>query len=347
MTFDARNPRARILGTGRSLPLAAPESAAPAGAPPADGVARDASAGGASAGAAGGAGPGDARRRGAAGETTSDLATRAAKAALDAAGLGPRDLEMIILATSSGDAPMPATAVYVQQKLGAELIPSFDLSASLTGLLYGLSVASQFVMAGTMKHVLVIGADLISRRMDPRDRASVQLLGDGAGAVVVGPAAGDGRGILSVSLRADGKRADVLQVPGGGSAEPLTLERLADRRQYLRVKQPELRQAAEEHLGAQALAALAAAGLAPADVDWVIPHHADPQLAAHLADRLGCPRQRVLGALDGEGAAGANAGSVAMVLDEALRDGRILPGHHVLLCALGGGLTWGSAVVRM
>ncbi|AUX31150.1 MULTISPECIES: beta-ketoacyl-ACP synthase 3 [Sorangium] len=334
MTSDARNPRARILGTGRSLPLAAPEGEAHAGAPPADGAAADASAG-------------DARRRGAAGETTSDLATRAAKAALDAAGLGPRDLEMIILATSSGDAPMPATAVYVQQKLGAELIPSFDLSASLTGFLYGLSVASQFVAAGTMKHVLVIGADLLSRRLDPRDRASAQLFGDGAGAVVVGPAAGDGRGILSVSLRADGKRADVLQVPGGGSAEPLTVERLADRRQYLRVKQPELRQAVEEHLGAQALAALASAGLAPADVDWVIPHHADAQLAAHLADRLGCPRQRVLGALDGESAAGASAGSVAIALDEALRDGRILPGHHVLLCALGGGLTWGSAVVRM
>ncbi|WP_437727438.1 beta-ketoacyl-ACP synthase 3 [Sorangium sp. So ce861] len=334
MTSDARNPRARILGTGRSLPLAAPEGEAHAGAPPADGAAGDGSAV-------------DERRRGAAGETTSDLATRAAKAALDAAGLGPRDLEMIILATSSGDAPMPATAVYVQQKLGAELIPSFDLSASLTGFLYGLSVASQFVAAGTMKHVLVIGADLLSRRVDPRDRSSAQLFGDGAGAVVVGPAAGDGRGILSVSLRADGKRADVLQVPGGGSAEPLTVERLADRRQYLRVKQPELRQAVEEHLGAQALAALASAGLAPADVDWVIPHHADAQLAAHLADRLGCPRQRVLGALDGESAAGASAGSVAIALDEALRDGRILPGHHVLLCALGGGLTWGSAVVRM
>ncbi|WP_437562003.1 beta-ketoacyl-ACP synthase 3 [Sorangium sp. So ce542] len=334
MTSDARNPRARILGTGRSLPLAAPEGEAHAGASPADGAAGNASAA-------------DERRRGAAGETTSDLATRAAKAALDAAGLGPRDLEMIILATSSGDAPMPATAVYVQQKLGAELIPSFDLSASLTGFLYGLSVASQFVAAGTMKHVLVIGADLLSRRVDPRDRASAQLFGDGAGAVVVGPAAGDGRGILSVSLRADGRRADVLQVPGGGSAEPLTVERLADRRQYLRVKQPELRQAVEEHLGAQALAALASAGLTAADVDWVIPHHADAQLAAHLAERLGCPRQRVLGALDGESAAGASAGSVASALDEALRDGRILPGHHVLLCALGGGLTWGSAVIRM
>ncbi|XXX80594.1 beta-ketoacyl-ACP synthase 3 [Sorangium sp. So ce134] len=334
MTSDARNPRARILGTGRSQPLAAPEGEAHASAPPAEVPTGDASAG-------------DERRRPAAGETTSDLATRAAKAALDAAGLGPRNLEMIILATSSGDAPMPATAVYVQQKLGAELIPSFDLSASLTGFLYGLSVASQFVAAGTMKHVLVIGADLLSRRVDPRDRASAQLFGDGAGAVVVGPAAGDGRGILSVSLRADGKRADVLQVPGGGSAEPLTVERLADRRQYLRVKQPELRQAAEEHLAAQALAALASAGLAPADVDWVIPHHADAQLAAHLAERLGCPRQRVLGALDGESAAGASAGSVAMALDEAIRDGRILPGHHVLLCALGGGLTWGSAVVRI
>ncbi|WP_437592766.1 3-oxoacyl-ACP synthase III family protein [Sorangium sp. So ce1000] len=331
MTSDARNPRARILGTGRSLPLAASASEAQVGAPPADGAA-DAS---------------EERRRAAPGETTSDLAVRAAKIALDAAGVGPRDLEMIILATSSGDAPMPATAVYVQQKLGAELIPSFDLSASLTGFLYGLSVANQFVTAGTMKHILVIGADLLSWRLDPRDRASAQLFGDGAGAVVVGPAADDGRGILSVGLRADGKKADVLQVPGGGSAEPLTPERIADRRHYLRVKQPELRQAAEELLGANALSAVAAAGLAPADVDWVIPHHADPHIAALLAERLGCPYERVLGAVDRAGAAGASAGSVAIALDEALRDGRILPGNHVLLCALGGGLTWGSAVIRV
>ncbi|WP_438019717.1 beta-ketoacyl-ACP synthase 3 [Sorangium sp. So ce315] len=332
MTSDARNPRACILGTGRALP-AVPENAAPADAP-LDGAATEASAG-------------NERCRAAPGEKTSDLATRAARAALDAAGIGPRDLEMIILATSSGDAPMPATAVYVQQKLGAELIPSFDLSASLTGFLYGLSVANQFVTAGTLRHVLVIGADLLSRRVDPRDRAAAAFFGDGAGAVVVGRAAGDGRGILSVSLRADGKKADVLQVPGGGSAEPLTPERLADRRHTLRVNQPELRQATEERLGGQALAALAAAGLSPADLDWVIPHRADAHLTALLSERLGCPKQRVIGALDGGGAVGASAGSVAIALDEALRDGRIEPGHRVLLCALGGGLTWGSAVVRM
>ncbi|WP_438028917.1 beta-ketoacyl-ACP synthase 3 [Sorangium sp. So ce233] len=333
MTSDARNPRACIRGTGRALP-AAQENAAPSDAPPADGAPSEASAG-------------RERRRAAAGETTSDLAARAARAALDAAGLGPRDLGMIILATSSGDAPMPATAVYVQQKLGAELIPSFDLSASLTGFLYGLSVANQFVTAGTLRHVLVIGADLLSRRVDPRDRAAAALFGDGAGAVVVGPAAGDGRGILSVSLRADGKKADVLQVPGGGSAEPLTQERLADRRHALRVNHAELRCAVEERLGGQALAALVAAGLTPADLDWVIPHHADAHLAGLLAEHLGCPRQRVLGALDGGNAAGASAGSVAMALDEGLRDGRIQPGQRVLLCALGGGLTWGSAVVRV
>ncbi|WP_437959773.1 beta-ketoacyl-ACP synthase 3 [Sorangium sp. So ce119] len=333
MTSDARNPRACILGTGRALP-AAQERAAPSDAPPADGAPSQASAG-------------PERRRAADGETTSDLAARAARAALDAAGLGPRDLGMIILATSSGDAPMPATAVYVQQKLGAELIPSFDLSASLTGFLYGLSVANQFVTAGTLRHVLVIGADLLSRRLDPRDRAAAALFGDGAGAVVVGPAAGDGRGILSVSLRADGNKADVLQVPGGGSAEPLTQERLADLRHALRVNHAELRRAVEERLGGQALAALVAAGLTPADLDWVIPHHADAHLAGLLAEHLGCPRQRVLGALDGGNAAGASAGSVAMALDEGLRDGRIQPGHRVLLCALGGGLTWGSAVVRV
>ncbi|AUX41533.1 3-oxoacyl-ACP synthase III [Sorangium cellulosum] len=328
MTSDPRNPRACILGTGRSGPLVAPEDAAPAEAPPPDG------------------GPGEAGaalRGAAAGEVTSDLAARAAKAALAAAGLGPGDLEMLIVATSSGDAPMPATAVYVQQKLGAESIPSFDLSASLAGFVYGLSVANQFVSAGTLRHVLVVGADMLSRRVDPCDRTSAQLFGDGAGAVVVGPATGDGRGILGVSLRADGKKADVLQVPGGGSAEPLTQERLSARRQYLRAKVPELRQAVTEHLGAQAAEALAAAGLTPADLDWVIPHHADDHVVTCLTERLGCPRERVLGA----GSTCAGAGAVAITLDEALRDGRVRAGHTVLLCALGGGLAWGSAVVRV
>ncbi|AUX21845.1 3-oxoacyl-ACP synthase III [Sorangium cellulosum] len=328
MTSVARNPRARILGTGRSLPLVAPVGAAPA----TPGAPEDGSAD---------------RRCAGPGEATSDLAVRAAKAALDAAGVGPGDLEMILVATSSGDAPMPATAVYVQRKLGAELIPSFDLSASLTGFLYGLSVADQFVTAGTMKRILVVGADLLSRRVDPRDRASALFFGDGAGAVVVGPAAGDGRGILSVRLRADGRKADVLQLPGGGSAEPLTAERLSDGRQYLRAKLPELRQAADERLGAQALSALDAAGLAPADVDWVIVHHADGHLVASLAERLGCPAERVLGVVDESGAARASAGSVAIALDQALRDGRVRPGQAVLLCALGGGLAWGSAVLRM
>lgn len=328
MTSVARNPRARILGTGRSLPLVAPEDATKT--------------------AATAPGPDDgnvgADRRGAGpGETTSDLAVRAARAALDAAGIGPGDIEMILVATSSGDVPMPATAVYVQRKLGAELIPSFDLSASLTGFLYGLSVADQFVTAGTMKRVLVIGADLLSRRVDPRDSASAQFFGDGAGAVVVGPAADDGRGILSVRLGADGKKADLLQVPAGGSAEPLTAERLSDGRQYLRAKLPELMQAADERLGAQAREALDAAGLTPADLDWVIVHQADGHPVPALAERLGCARERVL---DASGTARAGAGSVAMALDQALRDGRIRPGHVVLLCALGGGLTWASAVLR-
>lgn len=330
MTVDPRNPRARIVGTGRYVPVGA---GAPAGSPDEGGP-----PGLALAGAEQGAAAAPA-------ETTSDIAVRAATAALAAAGIGPRDLDMIIVATSSGDVPMPATAVSVQQKLGAELIPSFDLSASLAGFLFGLSVANQFVSAGTMKHVLVIGADMLSRLVDPRDAAAAQLFGDGAGAAVVGPALGDRRGILRVDLHADGSRADVLQVPGGGSAEPLTAERLAARRHTLHVKPPELMQAVQERLGAQAAETLEAAGLSRAELDWIIPHRADGDLAACLVDRLGCPPQRILGARSGAGRAGA--GSVAIALDEALRDGRVAPGHTVLLCALGGGVAWGGALLRM
>jgi 3-oxoacyl-[acyl-carrier-protein] synthase-3 len=279
------------------------------------------------------------------GEVTSDLAVAASRAAIEAAGLTVADLDMIIVATTSGDTPMPATAVHVQQKLGADLIPSFDVAASGAGFLYALTIADQFIAAQTLKTILVVGADMLSRLADPADRMAAALYGDGAGAVVVGPAAGDGRGILSSKIQADGALASLLEVAGGGSAEPMTPERLAARRQYLRMQGPELFQVTVKHLTSYSMQALKAAGLTSAELDWVVPLQANKNITNKVSQRLGFPKSKFVENVAEYGNTGA--ASIPIALDEAVRDGRIQPGHAVLLCALGAGIAWGAALVRM
>src|SRR5262245_52691172 len=221
-------PRSRILGTGRYVPARVVANAEiEARVQTTDGWIRQHT--------------GIERRHvAAAGEVTSDMAAAAGRAAIEAAGLTVADLDMIILATVSGDSPMPATAVHVQQKLGADLIPSFDIAAACAGFLYALAIADQFIAAGTYKTVLVVGADLLSRITDPSDRVTLPLYGDGAGAVVLGPASGDGRGILSARIHADGALASLLHVPGGGSAEPMTPDRVQQKKQFVRLSGQEL-----------------------------------------------------------------------------------------------------------
>ncbi len=279
------------------------------------------------------------------GEVTSDLAAAAGKAAIEAAGLTVADLDMIILATQSGDSPMPATAVNVQQKLGADLIPSFDISASFAGFLYALTIADQFITSGTYKTVLVVGADILSRLVDPTDRTTVPLFGDGAGAVVLGPATGDGRGLLSSRIHADGSMAGLLHIPGGGSAEPMNEERITSGRHRIKMQGHELFQATVRHLTSYSMLALKAAGLTSAELDWVVPHQGNTNIVDRISQRLGYPRSKFVENLAEHGNAGA--ASIPMALDEAVRDGRIKPGQTVLLCALGAGLAWGAAILRM
>jgi 3-oxoacyl-[acyl-carrier-protein] synthase-3 len=281
----------------------------------------------------------------AAGEVTSDMAAAAGRAAIEAAGLTVADLDMIILATVSGDSPMPATAVHVQQKLGADLIPAFDVAASFAGFLYALTIADQFIAAGTVKTVLVVGADALSRHVDPRDRVGAALFGDGAGAVVVGPAEDDGRGILSTTIHADGTLAKLIEIPGGGSAEPMTAERLADQRNKIHVEGPELFAVTVRHLTSYSMQALKAAGLTSAELDWVVPHQANRNIVEKISQRLGFSRQKFVENVAEYG--NTSAASIPIALDEAVRDGRIKPGQSVLMCALGAGLAWGAAIVRM
>lgn len=326
-------PRSRILGTGRYLPakvvtnaeLEARLNTSDAWLREHTGIER--------------------RRVIAEGETTSDMAAAAGRAAIEAAGLTPADLDMIILGTMSGDSPMPATAVNVQQKLGADLIPSFDLAASFAGFLYAMTVADQFISAGTYKTVLVIGADALSRHVDPNDRTTAPLFGDGAGAIVLGPASGDGRGILSSRIHADGALASLLETPGGGSAEPLTEERLKQGRQHIRMSGPELYQITVRHLTSYSMQALKAAGLTSAELDWVVPQQANRNIVDKISQRLGFSRSKFIENVAEYG--NTSAASIPIALDEGVRDGRIQKGQTVLLCALGAGLAWGASIVRM
>jgi 3-oxoacyl-[acyl-carrier-protein] synthase-3 len=278
-------------------------------------------------------------------EVTSDMAAAAGRAAIEAAGLTVADLDMIILATVTGDSPMPATAVHVQQKLGADLIPSFDVAASFAGFLYATSIADQFIAAGTMKTILVIGADMMSRVVDPNDRITLPLFGDGAGAVVLGPADGDGRGLLASKIHADGTMSRLISVPGGGSAEPMDQEKIAAKRHRLQLDGPELFQITVRHLSSYSMQALKAAGLTSAELDWVVPHQANKNIVERIQQRLGYPRTKFVENVAEYGNTGA--ASIPIALDEAIRDGRIQPNQSVLLCALGAGLAWGASIVRM
>jgi 3-oxoacyl-[acyl-carrier-protein] synthase-3 len=327
------SPRSRILGTGRYIPSRTVTNAEiEAKVPTTDGWIRQHT--------------GIERRHLApAGEVTSDMAAAAGRAAIEAAGLTVADLDMIILATVSGDSPMPATAVHVQQKLGADIIPAFDVAASFAGFLYALTIADQFIAAGTFKTVLVIGADSLSKHVDPKDRLGVALFGDGAGAVVVGPAQDDGRGILSTKIHADGTLAKLLEIPAGGSAEPMNPERLAARRNTIQMQGNELFAVTVRHLTSYSMQALKAAGLTSAELDWVVPHQANSNIVEKISQRLGFSRTKFVENVAEYG--NTSAASIPIALDEAVRDGRIKPGQSVLMCALGAGLAWGAAIVRM
>jgi 3-oxoacyl-[acyl-carrier-protein] synthase III len=278
-------------------------------------------------------------------EVTSDMAAAAGRHAIEAAGLTVADLDMIIVATVSGDSPMPATAVHVQQKLGADLIPSFDISAACAGFLYALTIADQFIACGTCKTILVVGADLLSRMTDPKDRATLPLFGDGAGAVVLGPASGDGRGILSARMHADGALSHLLAVPAGGSARPINPERLEERGQFIKLQGPELFQVSVKHLTSYSMQALKAAGLTSAELDWVVPHQANRNIVEMISSRLGFSRTKFVENLAEYG--NTSSASIPIALDEAIRDGRIKPGQTVLTCALGAGIVWAASLIRM
>jgi 3-oxoacyl-[acyl-carrier-protein] synthase-3 len=285
------------------------------------------------------------RRIAADGEAASDLALRASQRALEMAGVRAGDLDMIIVGTISPDHPMPACAAYLQRKLGVSQIPSFDVSAACAGFLYGLSIGDQFVRTGALKRVLVVGVEVLSRILNWKDRATCVLFGDGAGAVVLGPADGDGRGLLSTKLHTDPSLTDSLYIPAGGSRERLTSDGIVAQRDKVVMVGSDIFKIAVKNLTGASRAALEAAGLTADSVKWVVPHQANLRIIANVAQRLDIPLERFVLNIDRYG--NTSSASIPLALDEAVRDGRIQKGDTVLMCALGAGISWGSALVRM
>jgi 3-oxoacyl-[acyl-carrier-protein] synthase-3 len=289
------------------------------------------------------------RRVAAEGEFTSDLASKAALAALEDAKLRASDLDMIIVGTVTGDSPMPATAVHVQQKIGAQNIPSFDISAACAGFIYGISIGDQFIHTGQMRRVLVVGVELLSRSLNWSDRTTCVLFGDGAGAVVLGPSdetiAERRPGVISTKIFTDGSLADSLVIPGGGTQLPLTHAGLDEAKNKVHMVGQEVFKVAVKNLTSASKAAIEAAGLTTSDIDWVVAHQANLRILAQVASRLDIPLERFVINIERYG--NTSSASIPIALDEAVRDGRIKPGHTVLMCALGAGISWGSALVRM
>jgi len=282
------------------------------------------------------------RRMAAKEQGTSDLALEASRAALDVAGLTAQDLDLIILATTTPDAPVPATACRLQAKLGAPGAAAFDISAACSGFLYGLSVADAMIRSGSYRRILLVGAEVLTRLVDWEDRATCVLFGDGAGAVVLGGSEED-RGIRSVRLHADGTLADLLHVPGGGTVEPFSAALLASRRHYLQMRGNELFKVAVRALEALVLDCLKDNGLDASEIALFIPHQANIRIIQATAERLGLSMDRVV--LNVSRVGNTSGASIPIALDEANRAGRIRPGDNLLLEAFGAGLTWGSALI--
>ena len=278
----------------------------------------------------------------ASGEACSDLAVQAGRRALAAAGLAASDLDLILVATCTGDYPLPATACLVQHQLGATKAAACDLSAACCGFVYALSVADAYVRTG-MRHVLVIGSEVMSAITDWSDRNTCILFGDGAGAAVVSASDGE-RGILSTHLRSDGSLCELITVPAGGSRTPLSEQVVAERTHFIKMKGNETFKVAVRTLEEIARETLAANQLQVEDLDLYVPHQANMRILKAVMERLGLPLEKVMLNLEHYG--NTSAASIPIALDEAVRAGRVQDGSLVMLGAFGAGLTWASALIR-
>jgi len=274
------------------------------------------------------------------GETTSDLATRAAEAALANAGIAAESLDAIIVATSTPDFTFPSVATMVQSEVGALKAYAFDVQAVCAGFVYALANANALIVSGQARRVMVIGAETFSRIMDWTDRSTCVLFGDGAGAVILDAQSGTGtaedRGILATDLNADGRHRDLLYVDGGVSSTGTA--------GYLRMQGNQVFRHAVEKLAQTAEDALAKAGLGASDVDWIVPHQANIRIIQGTAKKLGLPMEQVIVTVQDHG--NTSAASIPLALSVAASEGKLKPGDLIVTEAIGGGLAWGAVVLR-
>jgi 3-oxoacyl-[acyl-carrier-protein] synthase III len=275
-------------------------------------------------------------------EATSDLATKAAKEALKAAGLKATDIDLIIVATITPDMQLPSTATFVQANLGAKNAFCFDISAACAGFIYAIAIAQQFIAGGAYKYALVIGAETLSRVTDWEDRNTCVLFGDGSGAVVLGES--KTADILSVYLGTDGTQINLLNMPGGGSRHPATAQTIKEKLHFVKMEGSELFKVAVTSMAESAQKALKNAGLKCADVNWIIPHQANIRIINAVAKRLGFVNAQVYLNIARYG--NMSSASTAIALCEAVEEGKIKKGDIVLLVAFGAGLVWGAVIIK-
>ena len=283
------------------------------------------------------------RRLAAKDEFTSDLATRAALLAIERAGISPEQIDLIIVATITPDMPFPCTACLVQQKIGARRAAAFDIEAACSGFIFGLEIGQQFIMSRTYDTVLVIGAEKLSSIIDWKDRNTCVLFGDGAGAAILQNRP-QSHGLLTACMGADGTKAELLSMPGGGSRCPATIESVSSGLHFLRMDGKETFKNAVNAMLTAAQEALRRCELNISQIKCVIPHQANRRIIDAVAERLGVKPEQVFVNLEKYG--NTSAASVAIALDEAVQAGRIQRGDLVLLVVFGAGLTWGAAIIE-
>lgn len=274
---------------------------------------------------------------------TSDLATKAAQIAIKDAGLLPEDIDLIIVATVTPDMSFPSTACIVQKNIGAKKAAAFDLEAACSGFIYGITVGEQFIKSGIYKNILVIGAETLSKILNWKDRNTCVLFGDGAGAAVLSQV-DEGYGMLASTLGADGASGDYLTQPAGGSRIPASLETVENNLHYVQMDGSEVFKFAVRIMAKSALQATENSGLKIEDIDYMIPHQANIRIIESAAKRLNISMDKVYVNLNNYG--NMSAASVPVALDEAVRKGKIKRDDIVSLVAFGGGLTWGSSIIK-
>jgi len=278
----------------------------------------------------------------AANQATSDLALVASQRALEAAGLKPDDLDMIVVGTATPDYPFPSTACRLQHKLGATRCGAMDVSAACSGFLYAMNVGASFIASGQAKNVLVLGAEILSRITDYSDRNTCVLFGDGAGAVVL--SAGGPHRFLGGAMHSDGKDPDVLSLPAGGSVLPASQRTIDEKKHFITLRGRDIFRFAVTRMVELVEAAIAAEGVKAEDVRLIIPHQVNARIIESAVDKIGLPQERIYCNIERFG--NTSTASIPMALDEVVKKGMLKEGDLVVFVAFGGGLTWASATVR-